>query len=266
MGRIAPTLVGGGLRFYQVEAGTWHTCGVSYPDRKAYCWGYNQHGELGDGTVALRLSPVPVLGNQTFRQVSAGNWHTCGVTTMNVAYCWGRDSDGQLGNDNVRASRATPTLVAGGHQFRQLAAGMNHTCAVTTADQAFCWGSGEQIGDGKALDRFTPRAVAGGLSFSRVSAGLFHTCGETTTNHAYCWGSNGRGQLGNGESTDALRPVAVAGGLTFGQLSAGGLHTCGRTTGSVAYCWGYGFFGQLGDGSSGDGADSRKPVAVAAPS
>jgi alpha-tubulin suppressor-like RCC1 family protein len=262
--RLAPTLVRGGLRFYQVEAGLWHTCGVSYPDRKAYCWGYNEHGELGDGTVSQRLIPVPVVGNRTFRQVSAGNWHTCGVTTSNVAYCWGRDSDGQLGNDDVRASKAKPALVAGGHQFRQLAAGMNHTCAVTTADQAFCWGSGGQIGDGKTVDRYTPRAVVGGLSFSRVSTGLFHTCGETPTNRAYCWGSNGLGQLGNGGSTDALRPVAVAGGLTFAQLSAGSFHTCGKTPGSVAYCWGYGFFGQLGNGSS--GGESRTPVAVAAPS
>jgi len=262
--RPAPTLVPGGLRFYQVDAGASHTCGVSYPDRLAYCWGANDGGQLGDGTLTRRLAPVPVLGNRKFRLVSTGSSHSCGVTTSNEAYCWGRDDVGQLGNDDVKARRARPVLVAGGHEFRQLDAGSRHTCAVTTGARAFCWGLGGLIGDGKILNRFTPRAVVGGLSFDRVSAGVFHSCGETTTNQAYCWGTNTFGQLGNGgpAGSDQLRPVAVAGGLTFAQLSTGGWHTCGRTPASIAYCWGDDFFGQLGHGNSGFGAESRTPVPV----
>lgn len=264
--RMAPTLVRGGTRYYQVDAGLWHTCGVTYPERLVYCWGSNDFGQLGDGTLTQRLTPVPVLGNRRFRSVSAGNWHTCGVTTSNEAYCWGRDDVGQLGNDDLKARRTKPVLVAGGHPFRQLDAGASHNCAVTTENRAFCWGSGGLIGDGGDVNRFTPRAVAGGLSFTRVTAGGFHTCGETKTNRGYCWGSDTRGQLGDGGgSTEALRPVPVAGGLTFAQLSAGDVHTCGKTPAAVAYCWGYGFFGQLGDGSSGSEAESRTPVAVAGP-
>lgn len=260
--RPAPTLVPGGLRFYQVDVGLSHICGVSSPDRTVYCWGGNQYGQLGDGTLTGRLTPAPVRGNRKFRQVTAGSWHTCGVTTTNEAYCWGYDNVGQLGDDPAKARRARPVLVAGGHQFRQVDAGNSHTCGVTTADQAFCWGQGGRIGDGHAIDRFTPRAVAGGLRFTRVSAGGPHTCGETAANQAYCWGGNSFGELGDGGSAGQLRPVAVAGGLAFAQLSAGGNHTCGRTPTAVAYCWGYDFFGQLGHGNGGSGAESNTPVPV----
>jgi alpha-tubulin suppressor-like RCC1 family protein len=263
--RTTAVLVRGGLQFRQVDAGSFgHTCGVTYADRRVYCWGYNHYGQLGDGTTTQHLTPTAVLGGHEFRQVTAGDWHTCGVTTSNQAYCWGRDDVGQLGNDPEKRTRLRPALVAGGYQFRQLDAGSYHTCAVTTDNRAFCWGRGSdgQIGDGKTLARFTPRAVAGGLSFTRVSGGVFHTCGETTNNLAYCWGNNAFGQLGNGgpEGTDQLKPVAVAGGLQFGQVSAGADHTCGKTLATVAYCWGYNFFGQLGDG---DRAESLVPIPVA---
>jgi alpha-tubulin suppressor-like RCC1 family protein len=261
--RLLPVPVSGGLRFRQVDAGLLHTCGVSDPDRRVYCWGDNSQGQLGDGTRTSRLTPVPVFGGLSFRQVSTGNSHTCGVTTSDEAYCWGYDNVGQLGNDPVRARRDRPVLVAGGHRFRLVAAGSNHTCGVTTTKSALCWGNGGQIGDGQSTNRFMPRAVAGGLSFDRVTAGAFHTCGETATNRAYCWGSNGFGQLGDdGPEVDQLRPVAVAGGLAFAQLSAGDFHSCGITPSAVAYCWGDDFFGQLGHGNSGFGAESRSPVPV----
>ncbi|HYC31333.1 MAG TPA: hypothetical protein VEB59_03540 [Gemmatimonadales bacterium] len=265
-GRATPAVVQGGLRFYQVDVGSSHACGVSNPDRRVYCWGSNSRGQLGDGSLTDRLLPVPVASDRAFRQVSAGSGHTCAVTTANEAFCWGFDDHGQLGNDDVKARRTRPVRVAGGHRFRQLDAGWSHTCAITTLGKAFCWGQGGRIGDGKILDRFTPRAVLGGQTFDRVSAGGFHTCGETTTNRVYCWGSNSFGQLGNDGGSDGLTPVAVAGGLTFAQVSAGGFHTCGRTGAGAAYCWGYGFFGQLGTGESGFEAERSAPEAVVSPS
>ena len=262
--QLTPVPVSGGLQFLQVEAGEFHTCGVTYPDRRAYCWGENQLGELGDGTSTRRLVPVLVAGGHRFREVSPGRFHTCGVTTSDQAYCWGWNNVGQIGDGTDVPQRLRPTLVAGGHAFRQLDAGSEHNCAVTTTQRAFCWGSGRfgEIGDGKTYLRYTPRAVAGGLSFDRVSAGNHHTCGETQANLAYCWGYNGWGALGDGTTTQRLTPVRVAGGLSFAQLSAGGFHTCGKTPAGVAWCWGDNFYGQLGDGTQ---ATRQAPVPVAGP-
>ena len=249
--RLTPVLVMGGRLFRQVSAGESHTCGVSYPDNQAYCWGSNGQGNLGDGTTMDRLAPVAVAGGRQFRQVSAGQAHTCGVTTSDRAFCWGSNEFGQLGDSSEARVRLTPSRVAGTRRFRQLDAGASFTCAVTTSDRAFCWGNGRvgQIGDGKTFLRFWPRAVAGGHSFTRVSAGGFHACGETTTNRAYCWGWNLEGAVGDGTTTMRLKPVAVAGGLAFSQVSAGQTHTCGKTPAAVAYCWGDYTHGQLGTGA-----------------
>src|SRR5207253_863820 len=111
--RLTPVAVAGRLRFGQVSPdGTQHSCGVTTDDR-AYCWGRNVFGELGDGTTTARLTPVAVAGGLLFRQVSAGAFHTCGVTTGDLAYCWGYNNFfGALGDGRL-INRRRPTAVAG---------------------------------------------------------------------------------------------------------------------------------------------------------
>jgi alpha-tubulin suppressor-like RCC1 family protein len=264
------------LTFRQVSGGTHHTCGVTTGNR-AYCWGTNVSGELGDGTGNSSRRPVAVAGGLSFRHVSTGNYHTCGVTTEDRAYCWGGNG-GRLG-DGSNSNSATPVAVVGGLRFREVSAGPHHTCGVTTDDKAYCWGINNQaqLGDGTTIDRSAPVAVAGGLRFRHVSAGGdvsraagdigggpsdSYTCGVTTSDRAYCWGNNFYGQLGDG-SADFFHPTpfAVAGGLRFRNVSAGGRHACGVTTDNLAYCWGSNFRGQLGMGTG--GGQSLTPVAVA---
>jgi alpha-tubulin suppressor-like RCC1 family protein len=252
------------LSVRQVSAGGNHTCGVTRDDR-AYCWGNNREGQLGDGTTTQRLTPVLVAGGHQFRQVSAGFGHTCGVTTDYRAYCWGDNFDGELG-DGTTTDRHTPVLVAGGRRFRQVSAGSFHTCGANLFDHAFCWGGNfrGQLGDGTTTDRLTPVHVhARGLRFRLVSAGNAHTCGVATDASAYCWGNNFKGQLGDGTTTRRLTPVAVRRGLSFRQVRAGGFaHTCGVTTNDQAYCWGLNNEGQLGIGTSGFAQRRLRPVAV----
>ena len=136
--------------------------------------------------------------------------------------------------------------------FAQESAGAGHTCALTAAGFAYCWGGNGngRLGDGTTEQRETPAPVAGGLRFVQVSASSSHTCGVTTDAAAYCWGWNGSGRLGDGTTEQRESPTPVAGGLSFAQVSAGGAYTCGVTTGSAAYCWGWNENGQLGDGTT----------------
>jgi alpha-tubulin suppressor-like RCC1 family protein len=252
--RLTPVRVAGFLRFRGVSTGTSHTCGITISNR-AYCWGAAYTGALGDGTsVNTRLKPVAVAGGLHFRQVAAGNSHTCGVTLDDKGYCWGSNSGGPLG-DGTEQTRLAPVPVLGGLNFRQLDTGLGHTCGVTLTNSAWCWGSngfgvlGSLPSGGRAL---TPVRVAGGLHFRRVIAGFSHTCGETTDNRGYCWGFNRFGQVGDGTSSDArLTPVAVVGGLQFDRVGAAGqYHSCGVTLGHRAYCWGSNDSGQLGIGTN----------------
>ncbi|HEX4628736.1 MAG TPA: hypothetical protein VH137_08095, partial [Gemmatimonadales bacterium] len=233
--RSAPTPVVGGLAFAQVSAGYDHTCGIT-TDSVAYCWGRNDLGALGDSSTVQRATPTRVAGGLSFTQVAA-NTHTCGIARGNVAYCWGGNAAGELGDPTVTFYSVSPTRVAGTLSFGLVSAGAHHTCGLTTAAQAYCWGQG--FGG-------TPTLIAGAPGFVQLSAGGDHTCAVTSGNAAYCWGDNIYGALGDGTTTARATPTPVVGSLNFVLVSAGAQHSCGITTSKVAYCWGYNFYGGLG--------------------
>jgi alpha-tubulin suppressor-like RCC1 family protein len=198
-----------GLAFRQVSGGLQHSCGVTTENR-AYCWGLNHVGQIGDSTaVASRRTPVQVAGGRHYIQVDAGNQHNCGVTTENKAFCWGNGRLGQLGNGKAYLS-FWPRRVSGGLSFERVTAGNMHSCAETTTNQAYCWGA-SAYGNTSPSPQLTPRAVAGGLQFSEVSAGAEHNCGRTPSAVAYCWGINSNGQIGDGTTTQRDLPTPVAG-------------------------------------------------------
>lgn len=246
-----PVAVVGGLLFRNVSAGVSHTCGIAMDD-KAYCWGYNGWGQLGDGTTSLRTVPTPVAGGLTWRQISAGGYHTCGRTTANTVYCWGLNTYGELG-DGTQVQRLLPTRVAGSHKFRMVGAGLQHSCAISTTDETYCWGNNRnrQVGDSStALRRVRPVRVAGGLAFRELDAGYLHTCAVTYDDKAYCWGDGTLGAVGDGGTALRSTPRAVKGGFSFTRVTAGSDLSCGQTTGKRAYCWGANVHGEIGDGTT----------------
>jgi alpha-tubulin suppressor-like RCC1 family protein len=166
-----PVRVVGGLSFSRVNAGSSsHTCGLTTTG-VTYCWGENTGGQLGIGTSTQKskTSPVRVVGRLAFNRINAGGFHTCGVTTEDIAYCWGENLDGQLGDGTDTGPE---------------------DCLTTVCSPR-------------------PVPVVGGLAFEGVQAGHFHSCGVTTANVAYCWGQNFIGELGDGTLTMRNRPVAV---------------------------------------------------------
>ena len=226
------------------------------------------NGKSGSATVTAALI--------TLTSVVAGGAHSCGLTSDGSAWCWGRGESGQLGVSEPPAGcvidtalyACSPAAIAveGGLHFTQLDAGGSHTCGLTSAGAAYCWGLNDsgQLGDNSITQRSVPVAVSGGLSFSSITTGVAHTCGLVAGGVAYCWGLNNYGQLGSGNTNSGRVPVAVTGGLTFQSLSAGGYfagHTCGITTSGAAYCWGDNSAGQLGIGSLDVSAHSQ-PAAV----
>ncbi len=197
-----------------VSAGANHTCAVTTAGGLK-CWGYDFYGQLGnDGALTNQPTPVDVLGMPSgVASVSAGAYHTCAVTTAGGLKCWGHDGSGQLGNDAAFTSLPTPVNVLGlTSGVASVAAGSNHTCAVTTAGGVKCWGwdGNGQLGNDAALtNQPTPVDVAGLTSgVASVSAGGYHTCAVTTEGGVKCWGRDSEGQLGN-DAALAAQPTPV---------------------------------------------------------
>ena len=249
---VSALATSGAPTFEQVSAGGYHTCGVA-TDGRAWCWGLNRDGELGDGTTRNRGLPVLVRTSLRFTQISAGTFHTCALTTGDRVFCWGFGGDGQLGT-GAPAVQLKPVAVAGTRRYRDVRAGYRSTCAVTTSRVAFCWGdnSTAQLGDGTRTRRLRPTRVAGGLTFDRVVAGTDHACGLATDDRVYCWGNNNYGQTNDFSAGVTLRPSLVdASPGPYRQASAGDQHGCVVTLGKVAWCWGRSFDGEVGGGSRG---------------
>jgi alpha-tubulin suppressor-like RCC1 family protein len=255
-----------------ISVGSRHVCAVA--DGRAYCWGSNAKGQLGNNSTTDSLLPVAVdvtgvLAGKTVTDISAGLEHTCAVAD-GAAFCWGSNYYKALGNDSTMDSSAPVAVnvsgVLAGRTISAISAGQKHTCAISQG-RAFCWGAGGRLGDGTVTESAVPVAVAtSGVLFGKtvtvISANAQHTC-AVADGQGFCWGVGLNGQLGNGANTSSYFPVAVntSGPLasrTLSDISAGEFHSCAVAEGR-AVCWGAGLSGELGRGST---TNSPLPVAV----
>lgn len=261
-------VVGGSTVWTTIAAGSVHTCGIR-TDGRAYCWGRNEVGQLGDGSEVNRRRPSRVAGSLTFTQIAAsvGGRHTCAIAVYRV-FCWGDNDRGALGDSTTR-ERHSPVAVHGSRHFSQIAVGTNHTCALTPAGEAYCWGGNEegQLGDGTTENRTWPRVTADSLRFRTLAAGGAHTCADLLRGRVYCWGADTNGQLGDGKA-DFSRPApgATQPELRLTKLDLGEAHTCALSSAgpvshdATVHCVGANEDGQLGDNTL-TSRDSLKRIA-----
>ncbi len=235
----------------RISLGVNHTCAVTAAGA-VKCWGMNEFGELGDGTSTDRLRPTDVSAMSGGAiAVSAGGSHTCALTTTGGVKCWGKNQQGQLG-DGTLVNRLTPVDVSGlSSGVTAISAGVDHTCALTSAAGIKCWGSNYwgQLGDGTSTNRPTPVDVSGLIGgVSAMASGYAHTCALTTAGGVKCWGMNQSGQLGDRTIANRLTPVNVS-SLSGGVMAlvTGYNHSCALTTTGGVKCWGANYAGQLGD-------------------
>jgi alpha-tubulin suppressor-like RCC1 family protein len=199
--------------------------------------------------------PVAVSGlSGAVTMLVAGTQHTCVLTSASAMQCWGYNSFGQLGNGgNVNST--VPVSVTGlSGSATTLAAGAQHTCALTSVGVVQCWGYNVngQLGNGNNTNSVTPVTVAGLIgNATALAAGAQHSCALNSAGAVQCWGYNLYGQLGNGSTTISNSPVTVnslSGPATA--LAAGFGHVCALINTGAAQCWGYNLYGQLGNGGT----------------
>ncbi|MEP7121148.1 MAG: hypothetical protein ABJE95_09570 [Byssovorax sp.] len=246
-----------------LTVGAQHSC-VTAVTGGIKCWGHNDGGQLGNDTATESGVPVPVKGLTSGMLALAASGDTCAVTVAGALLCWGHNESGQLGNGTMQGS-LTPMGVSGlGSGARAVAAGGLHTCAVTAAGAALCWGenSSGELGDGTAAASLVPVAVKGLSSgVTAVAVGFGHSCAITGAKTVKCWGLDKYGELGNGAASEVpvKTPVDVKGLVSVAAIASSSLHTCALDTSGLVSCWGHNLDGELGNGTT---ADSSVPQGV----
>lgn len=249
-----------------VSAGYAHTCALTTAGG-VKCWGKNTSGQLGDYSTTISYVPVDVVGlTSGVAAISAGNDHTCALTTAGGVKCWGRNEElGLLGNGSSVNSPIPVDVTGLTSGVASLNAGYVHTCVVTTAGAIKCWGSNMygELGNGMNMSPTaikTPYATPLSSGMSAVSLGTWRTCGLSAAGGLKCWGSNTNGMLGNGSTTTSLVPVQVT-GLASGVATMAGNydHMCALTTAGAVSCWGRGYESQIGNNTT---VSSYVPAAV----
>lgn len=243
-----------------ITAGDEHTCALT-EEGAVKCWGYNRHGQLGDGTTEKRrLAPVDTSGlSGGIAAVAAGYSHTCALTRQGGVKCWGTNRYGELG-DGTTERRLTPVDVIGLTEgVEAIAVGYYHACALMGNGMVKCWGADEggQLGNGgDEPGRVTENPIPVDVidlppGIIAITAGGSHTCALARGGAVKCWGGNYFGELGDGTRILRPSPVGVADLDTVTGISAGGGHTCALTRRNGTKCWGNNLSGQVGDGTSG---------------
>ena len=220
-----------------------------------------------------RWSPVAELAPGTFTQVEA----PCALTPEGQVQCWGRDSfraETSLSNAEVIAtsgdavcaidpdgavacvgqnyagqagSRPRPnhsvrhSVIDGLPPARAIEGGDVHFCAITRANDVWCWGHNGfgQLGDGTFVNSGRPLRVAGLPPIREISLGIEHTCALADDGRVYCWGKNTGGQLGSPHLRVSAVPVRVdLPDEEVVEVEANGASSCARTRDGEVWCWG----------------------------
>lgn len=271
--RTSPVLVGN-LRdiIATVAAGRFHTCALAI-DGDLWCWGANNRGQLGTGTLESSRTPLRVAGVPgDATALTAGLDHTCALFKTKLPYCWGSNRARQLGQDAPGVASVPRLLqlatesngVAPISGIPAIGGGRYHTCLITPSRSVQCWGrnSDGQLGDGTQLPRTQPVQIAGlSSNVMDLALGAEHSCALLQTGAVQCWGSNQSSQLGDGTTIEHLAPKEVI-GLTgvAAAMVAGESHTCALVQPGGVKCWGSNTAGQLGDGTT---TNAGFPVSVA---
>lgn len=236
-----------------VDPGQAHACGLHH-DNSLWCWGRNDSGQLGLGTLDRDVErPEPAqVGTDLWQHVSANADTTCGIKVDGSLWCWGRNSVGQLG-DGSMTNRFEPVRLGAQTTWKLVVAGWDHSCAIDSADAMYCWGAGGegQRGDGTLTRVLVPTPISGTLTWKTVGLGDRHTCALATDDSLWCWGLNDHYRLGLGEGQPQVVSVPMRVGTdTWTSLGVGQQFACAVNTGGALRCWGANQDGQLGDGST----------------
>ncbi len=222
------------------------------------CWGANDNNQCGTGTyVAGDKVTEPVVPNfsKSARSVSVGRGHTCVITVDDELWCWGSNGSLELGlGPDAPGLTIEPQRVSELY-FAAVAAGQNHTCAITTDRALYCWGNNLDadghpgpMGHDDPVAHDVPARVGEDSDWQHIATDTFHSCGIRGEGELWCWGRNAEGQLGVGSQDVVSTRVRVDPEFRYVDVAVGRFHTCAVRGDGAVLCVGANENGQLATG------------------
>ncbi len=251
-----------------VAAGGTHTIELK-SDGTVWAWGWNNFGQLGDGTTTDSLAPIQVSGLTDVTAIAAGDVHSIALKNDGTIWAWGFNRAGQLG-DGTTIYSSTPVQVSGLTDVTAIAAGSYHSIAIKTDGTVWAWGwnRGGQLGVETTETCVFPlmewscstTPVQSNITdVTAIAAGSYHSIAIKTDGTVWTWGNNYYGQLGDGTTTNSITPVQVSGLTDVTAIAAGNVHSVALKNDGTVWTWGNNYYGQLGDGTT---TNSITPVQV----
>ena len=236
----------------EVGAGGAHSLALR-DDGTVWAWGYNNHGQLGDGATTDRHTPVQVRDLSGVVSISSGGWHSLALRDDGTVWAWGWNEFGQLG-DGTTTDRYSPVQVQNLSGVVSVAGGGGHSLALRDDGTLWAWGWNEhgQLGDGATTDRHTPvqvRDLSGVVSIASGVAGG-HSLALRDDGTVWAWGNNWEGQIGDGTTTDRHTPVQVRDLSGVVSIASGSGHSLAIRDDGALWARGWNEHGQLGDGTT----------------
>lgn len=178
---------------------------------KAWAWGSNGYGQLGDASYTSRSIPVGIdtsTGLTSIKSITPGALHAMALTTDESIWAWGSNNNGRLGTGNYTSS-TKPIKINGLFLAKGLGAGSHHSLAVSTAGQVWSWGYNNygQLGLNSTTTSNAPVLTSAGTDWSalvRVSGGGDYSTALKSDGSVWTWGYNGYGQLGHADFTHRM--------------------------------------------------------------
>ncbi|MBC7754554.1 MAG: hypothetical protein H7Z71_09975 [Moraxellaceae bacterium] len=161
--KMAPIVIDSGVLYQKVSTSlivSFFTCGLTTAG-KLKCWGANQQGQLGDGTITTHSVPTAINIAKNYVDISVGYVHACAIEDLTAELnCWGNNDYGQLG-DFTATTRLSAVLSDSSKPYSSISIGYNYTCGRTNKNLLRCWGRNDygQVGDGSIQDVPYPKSI-----------------------------------------------------------------------------------------------------------
>jgi alpha-tubulin suppressor-like RCC1 family protein len=207
----------------KISSGLYHTIAVA-GDGTLWAWGYNNTGQLGDGTYVNKTVPTKIGTETDWVSVGAGYYHSFAIKANGTLWAWGYNNLRQLGNNSTNNS-LTPIQIGTDTNWLKVSGGEGFSVGLKTDGTLWTWGSDDQgqMGAGLGTQYPVPYQLGTATDWSDVDAGRYHVI-ALKNNKIYTWGNNGNGQVGNGgfgatQNTPFL--VTTTGTANFIKVEAG---------------------------------------------